>query len=89
MANYGIFDRLGFPATLAANTVNYSNTTINTLQSVPNLLTDWQMQDIANSNVSGYFVNPALNSANTLISDIAYVLVDPRIQFDSQSGGRS
>jgi microcin C transport system permease protein len=24
-----------------------------------------------------------------LISDIAYVLVDPRIQFDSQSGGRS
>lgn len=73
MANYGIFDRLGFPATLAANTVNYSNTTINTLQSVPNLLTDWQMQDIANSNVSGYFVNPASNSANTLISDIAYI----------------
>jgi hypothetical protein len=73
MSNYGIFDRLGFPDSLAANTVNYSNTTINTLQSVPNLLTDWQMQDIANSNTSGYFVNPALNSSNTLISDISYI----------------
>ncbi len=73
MPNYGIFDRLGFPDTLSANTVNYSNTTISTLNTVPNLLTDWQMQDIANSNVSNYFVNPTSNSANSLISDLVYI----------------
>lgn len=74
MANYGIFDRLGFPASLSANTVVYSNTTINTLNSMPSLLTDWQMQDIANSNVTGYFVNPTAASANNILSDLNYIV---------------
>lgn len=74
MANYGIFERLGFPDSLSANTVAYSNTTINTLNTIPSLLTDWQMQDIANSNVSGYFVNPTAASANSIISDLNYII---------------
>lgn len=73
MANYGIFERLGFPESLSANTVVYSNTTINTLNSMPSLLTDWQMQDIANSNVTGYFVNPSFASANSIITDLVYI----------------
>lgn len=70
MSNYGIFDRLGFPSSLYANTTNHSNTTINTLNTMPRLLTDWQMQDIANSNVSSYFVNPCSDIANNIITSL-------------------
>lgn len=74
MANYGIFERLGFPQSLSANTIVYSNTTINSLNAMPSLLTDWEMQDIANSNVTGYFVNPTSASANSIISDLNYII---------------
>lgn len=70
MSNYGIFNRLGFPSSLSANTTNYSNTTINTMNTMPNLLTDWQMQDIANSNVNSYFVNPCSDIANNIITSL-------------------
>ena len=57
--SYGIFDRLGFPSSLNSEVIAYSNTTINRLNSMPQLLTAWQMQDMANNNSSAYFINPA------------------------------
>ena len=66
MANYGIFDKLGFPPSLSANTITYSDSTIKSLNSVPALLTDWQMEDIATGNANGYFINPANSSINTI-----------------------
>jgi hypothetical protein len=56
---YNIFDRLGFPSSLDDEVVEYSNTTINRLNSMPQLLNAWQMQDMANNNSSAYFINPA------------------------------
>lgn len=66
MPSYGIFDKLGFPSSLSANTITYSNSTIKTLNSIPALLTDWQMEDIATGNANGYFINPANSSINTI-----------------------
>lgn len=64
----GIFDRLGFPASMANNTIVFSDNTKNSLANLPPILTTWQMQDIANSNTGGYFVNPVSANANSLIS---------------------
>lgn len=66
MSNYGIFERLGFPSSLASEVIEYSNTTISRLNSMPQLLTDWQMRDVANNEASGYYVNPA----NTHIANL-------------------
>lgn len=73
MANYGIFDRLGFPASLSANTIAYSNSTISTLNSIPTLLTPWEMEDIGTSNTGGYFINPANSSINTLNTQFSLI----------------
>lgn len=75
----GIFDRLGFPASMANNTINFSENTQKSLANLPPILTTWQMEDIANSNVSNYFVNPVSDKANSLISlisDIESLTVD-------------
>jgi hypothetical protein len=56
---YNIFDRLGFPASLNDEVIEYSNTTINRLNSMPQLLNAWQLQDMSNNNSSAYFINPA------------------------------
>ena len=64
----GIFDRLGFPASMANNTINFSQDTQNSLNNMPQILTTWQMEDIANSNTYGYFVNPVSDYANTINS---------------------
>jgi hypothetical protein len=64
----GIFDRLGFPASMANNTIAFSESTQNSLANLPPILLTWQMEDIANSNVSNYYVNPVSANANTLIS---------------------
>lgn len=85
MANYGIFDKLGFPASLSANTITYSNSTIKTLNSVPALLTSWQMQDIADSNTSGYFINPA-NSAISTINTQFHLISTISVGVDGLSG---
>ena len=37
------------------------------LNTMPSMLKDWQINDIADSNVGGYFKNPVGNIANTLI----------------------
>lgn len=62
----GIFDRLSFPASMAGNTVDFSPETKNSLNNMPQILTTWQMEDIANSNTNNYFVNPVSDYANTI-----------------------
>lgn len=57
----GIFDRLNFPSSMANNTITFSENTQNSLANLPPILNTWQMEDIANSNTSGYFVNPVAN----------------------------
>lgn len=50
----GIFDRLNFPASMANNTIEFSDGTKNSLANLPPILKTWQMEDIANSNTFGY-----------------------------------
>lgn len=57
----GIFDRLNFPASMANNTITFSEGTQRSLDNLPPILATWQMEDIANSNTFGYFVNPVAN----------------------------
>jgi len=66
----GIFDRLGFPASMANNTIEFSENTQKSLANLPPILATWQMQDIANSNTYGYFVNPVSDYANTINSTL-------------------
>jgi hypothetical protein len=72
-----VYARLGFnysdPAT-ASTVSNYSSNVANQMSIMPPLLSDWQIQDLSNSNVNGYFVNPVANvtiqiktAANTLL----------------------
>ncbi len=70
MPNIGIFDRLGFPESMANNTITFSENTQKSLANLPPFLTTWQMQDIADSNTSGYFVNPVSGYANTIHSTL-------------------
>jgi hypothetical protein len=70
----GIFDRLNFPASMANNTITFSEGTQKSLANLPPILTTWQMEDIANSNTFGYFVNPVANltsNIQTLIIQIS------------------
>lgn len=66
----GIFDRLNFPASMANNTITFSENTQRSLDNLPPILATWQMQDIANSNTFGYFVNPVANLTSNLQSVI-------------------
>jgi hypothetical protein len=59
--SYGVYDRLGysFPDPSANIAVQpYSDTVNNQMSMVPQFLEPWQMSDLANNNVSGYFTNP-------------------------------
>jgi hypothetical protein len=70
----GIFDRLNFPASMANNTITFSENTQKSLANLPPILNTWQMEDIANSNTFGYFVNPVGNvtsNIQTLIIQIS------------------
>jgi hypothetical protein len=64
----GIFDRLNFPNSLSNQTIAYSDKTINTMNTMPKLLNDWQNTDIASSNVGGYFKNPVVTYTANLAS---------------------
>lgn len=75
MSSIGIFDRLGFPASMANNTIDFSQETQNSLNNMPQILTTWQMEDIANSNTYGYFVNPVSDYANTINSTMLNIQV--------------
>lgn len=68
---YNIFNRLGFPSSLDDEVIQYSNTTINRLNSMPQLLTAWQMEDMTNNQANSYFINPA----NTHIVNITNALI--------------
>lgn len=62
----GIFNRLNFPASMANNTITFSENTQRSLDNLPPILTTWQMEDIANSNTFGYFVNPVGNVTSNI-----------------------
>lgn len=63
----GVFARLGFNYTDANNIVQLSNNVIEYLNTVPQLLETWQIEDLANNAVNGYFMNPVWNVANSTI----------------------
>ena len=58
-----LFDRLGYNFTPSSNNaiIEFSENTLNHLNSVPQLLTDWQMTDLVDNNVGGYVKNPVAN----------------------------
>jgi hypothetical protein len=71
----GIFDRLDFPASMANNTIVFSENTQKSLANLPPILTTWQMEDIANSNTFGYFTNPVgdlSNNIQTVLTQIEF-----------------
>lgn len=53
---------------MANNTITFSESTQNSLANLPPILTTWQMEDIANSATTGYFVNPVGNVTSNLQS---------------------
>jgi hypothetical protein len=63
----GVFERLGFNYTDANNIIALSNNVIEYLNTVPQLLAPWQIADMANNEVGGYFTNPVWNVANSTI----------------------
>lgn len=64
-----IFERLqfNFPQQTTQNIPNLSEEVIKHMDSVK-ILTDWQIEDLANDNASGYFRNPVGNVTNQIIS---------------------
>lgn len=76
----GIFDRLGFPDSLSANTINFSTNTQNSLNTMPQILTTWQMEDIANDDTSGYFQNPVSEHASNLVSILINISANAQIK---------
>jgi hypothetical protein len=55
-----LYDRLGydFDSPSSNSIVEFSDKTLAHMNSVPALLSDWQMEDLVSSNVGGYFTNP-------------------------------
>ena len=70
-----IYGRLGFDGFTPANTdiLNLSSDAMEHLNSAPNFMTDWQQQDVADSNVGGYFKNPVANTMNGLIANTTII----------------
>jgi hypothetical protein len=70
-----LYGRLGFDfdATKFGDAINLSNGTKEFLNTQPIVLTDWQISDLANSNVAtsaNYYRNPVLNVSNALKQSI-------------------
>jgi len=78
----GIFDRLNFPASMANNTITFSENTQKSLANLPPILTTWQMEDIANSNTFGYFTNPVGNLASNLQNVIVNIISSANLAND-------
>lgn len=70
-----IYERLQFPAGLENETIEYSNSTVHTLNSMPSMLDDWQKSDIGNNtaSIASYYKNPVSANANTLITTVNQV----------------
>ena len=58
-----LFDRFNYNFTPESNNaiIEFSANTLNHLNTIPSLLTDWQKSDLANNNVGGYLQNPVAN----------------------------
>lgn len=66
-----IYARLGFNSsdTLTNSTTQELSANVKTqLNMLPNLLTPWQIEDIATSNTSGYYVNPVANIISYIVT---------------------
>ena len=64
-----VYGRLGFNSSdpVVNNTVQvYSANVTNKMNLMPTMVKSWQQEDIANSNTSGYFVNPVANVTITI-----------------------
>lgn len=75
MSAIGIFARLGFPASMSTNTIEFSNNTKNSLNNMPQILQTWQMEDIANNAVNGYLLNPVNAYASNIITTLSSIEV--------------
>ena len=71
-----IYGRLGYDFEAPENIRDFSNNVIEHLNTAPSLVNTWQEEDIATSNVGGYFKNPVAtvttnlrNLANTYLND--------------------
>lgn len=65
----GIFDRLGYNSEAVGNNViEFSSNVISYMNTLPSLLSQWQIDDIANNDVGGYFKNPVANITNSIKS---------------------
>lgn len=71
-----IYGRMGYNFDAPDNIKNFSNNVIEHLNTAPSLVNTWQEEDIATSNVGGYFKNPVgtvttnlRNLANTYLSE--------------------
>jgi len=66
-----IYGRLGFNSTdptTDSTVTDYSSGVANNIALMPSLLNQWQTEDIANSSVNGYFVNPVAGVTATISS---------------------
>jgi hypothetical protein len=70
-----IFGRLSFPSDLSDKAEPYSDSVVKHMDSMPQLLDDWQYQDISNNDTGGYFKNPVASPTNSILSISTQVFV--------------
>lgn len=65
-----ILGRLGYTFEDEGNTrvLNFSANAVAALNTVPDLLSDWQYEDLREANVGGYYKNPVINVTNSIIT---------------------
>lgn len=69
-----IYARLGFDFTPANSSIlNLSAEAMDHLNTMPQMMTTWQKDDIANSDVGDYFKNPVINVANSLVANTTLI----------------
>jgi hypothetical protein len=87
----GIFDRLQYNFETSSNSIfDLSSNTQSFMNTVPSLLPDWAQQDIADSDVGGYFRNPVStvtqNIRNTCGTLVTLLSADPGTNTDAVGG---
>lgn len=65
-----ILGRLGYTFEDEGNTrvLNFSANAVAALNTVPDLLSDWQYEDLKENDVNGYYKNPVANITNSIIT---------------------
>ena len=89
-----IFGRLEYNFETNSNSIfELSSNTQNFMNNIPTLLTDWQHEDISNSDVGGYFRNPVANVTqdirNTCNSIVSILVSNPSTNTDAVVGTTS